>query len=225
MTSVRTSPASSPSSPSSPWSSPTAASPASLDLSVCCPRHHTHRVPTLPPSALFPRHGRPQNDVLEPRISHKVVALLHSKLDWTYHKGLNAAEDSYAQVPVARTCPRSVFLQNVATCAESGAELISSLLEDPGVSEFWQCRPFKNMNTVPAVVQNSPQRRNFEMRKLEIVITWSQDPLLFHISIICTNTWAHFPPVPRRPGYCEYAFFYFSLVSSYSNIFAKRAPH
>ncbi|TFK79262.1 manganese superoxide dismutase [Polyporus arcularius HHB13444] len=149
-------------------------------------------------------------DALEPHISGKIMELHHSKHHQAYVNGLNAAEEAYAKAAAPKEqiklqsalkfnggghINHSLFWKNLAPQSQGGGELTSGPLKDAIVADFGSVDAFKKkMNTVTAAIQGSGWGwlgYNPDTKKLEIVTTPNQDPLLSHVPIIGIDIWEH----------------------------------
>ncbi|TBU26582.1 superoxide dismutase mitochondrial [Dichomitus squalens] len=159
-------------------------------------------------------HTLPQLDypynALEPHISGQIMELHHKKHHQTYVNGLNAAEEAYAKTdsPKERIklqsalkfnggghINHSLFWKNLAPAGQGGGELSAGPLKEKIEADFGSVDAFKKkLNTVTAAVQGSGWGwlgYNPETKKLEIVTTPNQDPLLSHVPIIGIDIWEH----------------------------------
>ncbi|KAF8591729.1 manganese superoxide dismutase [Ramaria rubella] len=147
-------------------------------------------------------------DALEPHISQEIMKLHHTKHHQTYVNGLNAAEEKYAATSDVKQritlqaalkfnggghINHSLFWKNLApagpTNQASGA-LKEALEKDYGSFESFK----KSMNEKTAAIQGSGWGwlgYNSALKKLEIVTTANQDPLLTHVPIIGIDIWEH----------------------------------
>ncbi|KAH9884413.1 superoxide dismutase mitochondrial [Cubamyces lactineus] len=149
-------------------------------------------------------------DALEPHISGQIMELHHKKHHQAYVNGLNAAEESYAKAPSPKDqiklqpalkfnggghINHSLFWKNLAPESQGGGQLPQGPLKDALVADFGSVDAFKKkMNTVTAGIQGSGWGwlgYNPETKKLEIVTTANQDPLLSHVPIIGIDIWEH----------------------------------
>ncbi|KAH9939087.1 superoxide dismutase mitochondrial [Epithele typhae] len=149
-------------------------------------------------------------DALEPHIAAKIMELHHSKHHQAYVSGLNAAEESYATAPSPKEQIRlqaalkfnggghinhSLFWKNLAPAGMGGGQLADGPLKAALEADFGSVEAFKKkMNTVTAGIQGSGWGwlgYNPETKKLEIVTTANQDPLLTHVPIIGIDIWEH----------------------------------
>ncbi|EJF61484.1 manganese and iron superoxide dismutase [Dichomitus squalens LYAD-421 SS1] len=159
-------------------------------------------------------HTLPQLDypynALEPHISGQIMELHHKKHHQTYVNGLNAAEEAYAKTdsPKERIklqsalkfnggghINHSLFWKNLAPQSQGGGELPAGALKEKIEADFGSVDAFKKkFNTVTAAIQGSGWGwlgYNPETKKLEIVTTPNQDPLLSHVPIIGVDIWEH----------------------------------
>ncbi|KAI0743153.1 manganese superoxide dismutase [Daedaleopsis nitida] len=149
-------------------------------------------------------------DALEPHISGKIMELHHSKHHQAYVSGLNTAEEAYAKAPSPKEqiklqaalkfnggghINHSLFWKNLSPQSQGGGELATGPLKDALQADFGSVDAFKKkMNTVTAAIQGSGWGwlgYNPETKKLEIVTTANQDPLLSHVPIIGIDIWEH----------------------------------
>ncbi|PPQ99300.1 hypothetical protein CVT24_009168 [Panaeolus cyanescens] len=158
-------------------------------------------------------------NALEPYISEEIMKLHHDKHHATYVNGLNAAEEAYAATD--STAKRiqlqsalkfnggghinhSLFWKNLAPASETGGKLKSGgALEKAIVRDFGSVEDFKKkFNTATAAIQGSGWGwlgYDPATKKLEIVTTANQDPLLSHVPIIGVDIWEHYKNV--KPDY------------------------
>jgi len=149
-------------------------------------------------------------DALEPYISEEIMRLHHTKHHQAYVNGLNAAEEQYAkadsttrQISLQSALKfnggghinHSLFWANLAPTNANGGQLTSGPLEKALVRDFGSVEEFKKIfNITTGAVQGSGWGwlgyAKFS-RKLEIVTTANQDPLLSHIPIIGVDVWEH----------------------------------
>ncbi|KAG8899471.1 hypothetical protein FRB99_006698 [Tulasnella sp. 403] len=159
-----------------------------------------HTLPELPYSY----------DALEPHISKEIMTLHHQKHHQAYVNGLNDAEKKYAETTsVAEQITlqtalkfnggghinHSLFWSNLAPSSAGGGALKEGNLKDAIVRDFGSVEKFKeSMNAKTAAIQGSGWGWlgfNKTTRKLEIVTTPNQDPLLSHVPIIGIDIWEH----------------------------------
>ncbi|KAI0049200.1 manganese superoxide dismutase [Auriscalpium vulgare] len=159
-----------------------------------------HTLPDLPYSY----------DALEPHISAQIMELHHSKHHQTYVNGLNAAEQSYAQAPSVKEqiklqsalkfnggghINHSLFWKNLTPTSEGGGKLADGALKSAIERDFGGVEEFKQkFNAATAAIQGSGWGwlgYNSTTKKLEIVTTANQDPLLSHVPIIGIDIWEH----------------------------------
>jgi len=157
-------------------------------------------------------------DALEPAISQEIMKLHHQKHHQTYVTGLNTAEESLHKLQSSPDTPdtvkqlialqpalkfnggghinHSLFWKNLApyqseeTKLKSGGTLESKIKEDFGGLDQLK----KELNTKTAAVQGSGWGwlgYNKSTKKLEIVTTPNQDPLLSHVPIVGIDIWEH----------------------------------
>jgi len=150
-------------------------------------------------------------NALEPHISEEIMKLHHTKHHQTYVNGLNAAEESYAKAKGPKEqialqaalkfnggghINHTLFWTNLApasnpTTSVSSAPKLSEEIE----ATFGSFDTFKKtFNTKTAAVQGSGWGwlgYNAATKKLEIVTTANQDPLISHTPIIGIDIWEH----------------------------------
>ncbi|KAF8343147.1 manganese superoxide dismutase [Cantharellus anzutake] len=149
-------------------------------------------------------------DALEPFISKEIMNLHHKKHHQAYVNGLNAAEESYAKSQSAKErialqpslrfnggghINHSLFWTNLAPVSTGGGELGAGGLKTAIERDFGSLEELKRrFNTETAAIQGSGWGwlgLNKSLKKLEIVTTPNQDPLLSHIPIIGVDIWEH----------------------------------
>ncbi|KAF8878096.1 Mn superoxide dismutase [Infundibulicybe gibba] len=149
-------------------------------------------------------------DALEPHISGEIMKLHHQKHHQTYVNGLNAAEESYAKSDSTKEqimlqsalkfnggghINHSLFWKNLAPANGLGGKLESGPLKSALERDFGSVEAFKkSFNTKTAAIQGSGWGwlgYNTDTKKLEIVTTANQDPLISHIPIIGVDIWEH----------------------------------
>jgi len=149
-------------------------------------------------------------DALEPAISKEIMELHHKKHHQTYVNGLNAAEESFAKTPSVKErislqsalkfnggghINHSLFWKNLAPSSEGGGQLSEGPLKTAIVRDFGSVEDFKKaFNAQTAAIQGSGWGwlgYNSTSKKLEIVTTANQDPLLSHTPIIGVDIWEH----------------------------------
>ncbi|KAE9406537.1 manganese superoxide dismutase [Gymnopus androsaceus JB14] len=168
----------------------------------------------LAPSASASLHTLPElpyaYDALEPHISEEIMTLHHQKHHQTYVNGLNAAEESYAKAPSVKArialqaalkfnggghINHSLFWKNLAPEKGDGGKLADGPLKSAIERDFGSLDAFKkDFNAKTAAVQGSGWGwlgYNSATKKLEIVTTSNQDPLLTHTPIIGVDIWEH----------------------------------
>ncbi|KAI6114104.1 manganese superoxide dismutase [Pisolithus sp. B1] len=142
-------------------------------------------------------------DALEPHISRQIMELHHTKHHQTYVNALNAAEIAYAKASTPKErialqaalrfnggghINHSLFWENLAPASANGGVLRDGPLREAIV-------PFQNtFNTTTAGIQGSGWGwlgLNPSSKRLEIVTTANQDPLLSHVPIIGVDIWEH----------------------------------
>ncbi|KAF4613318.1 hypothetical protein D9613_011070 [Agrocybe pediades] len=142
-------------------------------------------------------------DALEPYIATEIMTLHHTKHHQTYVNGLNAAEEAYAsadstakKISLQSHINHSLFWKNLAPAKEGGGKLVSGgALEKALVKDFGSVEEFKKtMNAKTAAIQGSGWGwlgYDPVAKKLEVVTTPNQDPLLSHVPIIGIDIWEH----------------------------------
>jgi len=138
------------------------------------------------------------------------MELHHSKHHQAYVNGLNAAEEAYVKAPSTREkialqaalkfnggghINHSLFWKNLVPVKEGGGKLKDGKLKVALERDFGSVDAFKTqMNTTTAGIQGSGWGwlgYNPKTKKLEIVTTPNQDPLLTHVPIIGIDIWEH----------------------------------
>ncbi|KAI5119687.1 hypothetical protein M0805_003574 [Coniferiporia weirii] len=149
-------------------------------------------------------------DALEPHISKEIMTLHHTKHHQTYVNGLNTAEDAYAKTDNTKAkislqsalkfnggghINHSLFWRNLAPASEDGGKLSDGPLKEAIEKDFGTVDKFKHeMNTKTAAIQGSGWGwlgYNPSTKKLEVVTTPNQDPLLSHVPLIGIDIWEH----------------------------------
>ncbi|KAI0682801.1 manganese and iron superoxide dismutase [Cytidiella melzeri] len=149
-------------------------------------------------------------DALEPHISGQIMELHHAKHHQTYVNGLNTAEEAYAKASSPKEqiklqaalkfnggghINHTLFWKNLAPASHGGGELSAGPLKEALERDFGSVEEFKSkMNTATAAIQGSGWGwlgYNPNTKKLEIVTTANQDPLLTHTPIIGIDIWEH----------------------------------
>ncbi|KAH6910704.1 manganese superoxide dismutase [Coprinopsis sp. MPI-PUGE-AT-0042] len=149
-------------------------------------------------------------DALEPHISKEIMELHHQKHHQTYVNGLNAAEEAYAKAPSVKEqialqaaikfnggghINHSLFWKNLAPASEDGGKLAEGPLKKAIEKDFGSVEDFKKkFNTTTAAIQGSGWGwlgYNSGSKKLEVVTTSNQDPLITHVPIIGVDIWEH----------------------------------
>ncbi|WWC91860.1 uncharacterized protein L201_006807 [Kwoniella dendrophila CBS 6074] len=153
-------------------------------------------------------------DALEPSISSEIMTLHHTKHHQTYVNGLNAAEESLQKLQASNDVKgaialqpalkfnggghinHSLFWKNLAPTGSNQAKFPSSgALYDQVQADFGGFENLKKeVNTKTAGVQGSGWGwlgYNKGTKKLEVVTTANQDPLLSHVPIIGIDIWEH----------------------------------
>jgi Fe-Mn family superoxide dismutase len=161
---------------------------------------HKHTLPELPYAY----------DALEPHISKEIMTLHHTKHHQTYVTGLNAAEEQYASTSTPKQrialqaalkfnggghINHSLFWKNLAPASEDGGKLPEGKLKELVERDFGSFDQLKkDMNAKTAAIQGSGWGwlgYNTSTKKLEIVTTANQDPLLSHVPLIGIDIWEH----------------------------------
>ncbi|PCH37083.1 manganese superoxide dismutase [Wolfiporia cocos MD-104 SS10] len=149
-------------------------------------------------------------DALEPHISGQIMKLHHQKHHQTYVNGLNAAEESYTKASSPKEkillqpalkfnggghINHSLFWRNLAPQSQGGGQLSAGPFKDAIDAEFGGFDGLKKkLNAATAAIQGSGWGwlgYNPTTKKLEIVTTANQDPLLSHVPIIGIDIWEH----------------------------------
>ncbi|KAI9463915.1 manganese superoxide dismutase [Russula earlei] len=149
-------------------------------------------------------------NALQPHISAEIMELHHSKHHQAYVNGLNAAEEAYTKAPSTRErialqaalkfnggghINHSLFWKNLAPVKQGGGQLKHGGLKAALERDFGSVDAFKKQfNATTAAIQGSGWGwlgYNSKTKKLEIVTTPNQDPLLTHVPIIGIDIWEH----------------------------------
>ncbi|PBK64829.1 manganese and iron superoxide dismutase [Armillaria solidipes] len=153
-------------------------------------------------------------DALEPFISRQIMELHHKKHHQTYVNALNAAEAAYAKASSAKErialqaalkfnggghINHSLFWKNLAPAHSegkgNGGVLPAGSLKDAIEKTFGSLDALKKeFNTTTAGIQGSGWGwlgLNPTTKRLEIITTANQDPLLTHVPIIGVDIWEH----------------------------------
>ncbi|TCD62744.1 hypothetical protein EIP91_006442 [Steccherinum ochraceum] len=149
-------------------------------------------------------------DALEPHISGEIMTLHHTKHHQTYVNGLNAAEEAYAKTETAKEriqsqaalkfnggghINHSLFWKNLAPTSEGGGKLQDGPLKQAIERDFGSLEELKKqLNSTTAAIQGSGWGwlgYNQTTKKLEVITTSNQDPLLSHTPIIGIDIWEH----------------------------------
>ncbi|KAF7366423.1 Superoxide dismutase [Mycena sanguinolenta] len=149
-------------------------------------------------------------NALEPYISEEIMTLHHKKHHQTYVTGLNAAEEAYGKSTSVQEkiglqaaikfnggghINHSLFWKNLAPAAHDGGKLSAGALKSAIERDFGSVEDFKkSFNAKTAAIQGSGWGwlgYNATMKKLEIVTTANQDPLITHTPIIGVDIWEH----------------------------------
>ncbi|EMD36324.1 hypothetical protein CERSUDRAFT_115269 [Gelatoporia subvermispora B] len=150
------------------------------------------------------------HDALEPHISGQIMKLHHEGHHKAYVTGLNTAEEAYAKASTPKAkinllpalkfnggghINHTLFWKNLAPVSQGGGDLSQGPLKDALEADFGSVDAFKKkMNTVTAAIQGSGWGwlgYNPSTKKLEVVTTANQDPLLSHVPIIGIDIWEH----------------------------------
>ncbi|KAJ3887934.1 Mn superoxide dismutase [Lentinula edodes] len=149
-------------------------------------------------------------NALEPFISEEIMTLHHQKHHQTYVNGLNAAEELYAKSPSVKEqitlhaalkfnggghINHTLFWKNLAPASGDGGKLADGPLKTAIESDFGSVDNFKKVfSAKTAAIQGSGWGwlgYNSDTKKLEIVTTANQDPLLSHTPLIGIDIWEH----------------------------------
>lgn len=149
-------------------------------------------------------------NALEPYISEEIMKLHHQKHHQTYVNGLNAAEETYAKSDSTREkialqsalkfnggghINHSLFWKNLAPSNTDGGKLADGPLKKAIERDFGSVEDFKKkFNATTAAIQGSGWGWlgfNESSKKLEIVTTANQDPLISHTPILGVDIWEH----------------------------------
>ncbi|THH16540.1 hypothetical protein EUX98_g9289 [Antrodiella citrinella] len=149
-------------------------------------------------------------DALEPHISGEIMTLHHTKHHQTYVNGLNAAEDAYVKTDSTKDriklqaalkfnggghINHSLFWKNLAPATQGGGQLHDGPLKAAIERDFGSLGKLKEkMNATTAAIQGSGWGwlgYNQATKKLEVVTTANQDPLLSHVPIVGIDIWEH----------------------------------
>ncbi|KAF5350377.1 hypothetical protein D9758_012471 [Tetrapyrgos nigripes] len=152
-------------------------------------------------------------DALEPYISGEIMTLHHTKHHQTYVNGLNSAESAYASASTPKQrialqaalkfnggghINHSLFWKNLAPSPEkggNGGQLKDGNLKKAIESIWGSVDNFKKeFNTTTAGIQGSGWGWvgvNPGSKRLEIITTANQDPLITHTPVIGVDIWEH----------------------------------
>lgn len=138
------------------------------------------------------------------------MTLHHTKHHQTYVNGLNAAEESYAKSDSIKQqialqpalkfnggghINHSLFWKNLAPSNAQGGKLKDGKLKSALERDFGSVEGFKTkFNAATAAIQGSGWGwlgYNSSTKKLEVVTTANQDPLISHTPIIGVDIWEH----------------------------------
>ncbi|KAI6121052.1 manganese superoxide dismutase [Pisolithus croceorrhizus] len=132
-----------------------------------------------------------------PYISRQIMELHHTKHHQTY---ASTPKERIALQAALRFnggghINHSLFWENLAPASANGGVLRDGPLKEAIVSTFGSVETFKTaFNTTTAGIQGSGWGwlgLNPASRRLEIVTTANQDPLLSHVPIIGVDIWEH----------------------------------
>ncbi|KAF8639190.1 hypothetical protein AX17_001676 [Amanita inopinata Kibby_2008] len=159
-----------------------------------------HTLPDLP----YPYNA------LEPYISEEIMKLHHQKHHQAYVNGLNVAEEAYSKTDSTKEkislqsalkfnggghINHSLFWNNLSPKSELGGKLENGPLQKAIERDFGSIEDFKKkFNTATAAIQGSGWGwlgYNLSTKKLEIVTTPNQDPLISHVPLIGVDIWEH----------------------------------
>ncbi|KAN0079855.1 Manganese/iron superoxide dismutase [Tylopilus felleus] len=149
-------------------------------------------------------------NALEPHISEQIMKLHHTRHHLGYVNGLNAAEKAYAETTSTREkialqsalkfnggghINHSLFWTNLSPVNRDGGKLVEGPLKQALERDFGSIEEFKaKFNATTAAIQGSGWGwlgYNPSTKKLEIVTTANQDPLISHVPIIGVDIWEH----------------------------------
>ncbi|GJJ08571.1 hypothetical protein Clacol_002790 [Clathrus columnatus] len=147
-------------------------------------------------------------NALEPYISEEIMKLHHQKHHQTYVNGLNTAKEKYEKSTDVREqislqaaikfnggghINHSLFWKNLAPAGSTNKP--TGALKEAIDRDFGSLDALKkSMNERTAAIQGSGWGwlgYNKDLKKLEIVTTANQDPLLSHVPIIGIDIWEH----------------------------------
>jgi len=157
-------------------------------------------------------------NALEPYISAQIMELHHAKHHQAYVNGLNAAEEAYAKAPSTHErislqpalkfnggghINHSLFWKNLTPVKQGGGQLKDGKLKAALERDFGSVDGFKKQfNATTAGIQGSGWGwlgYSSKTKKLEIVTTANQDPLLSACCcILIFLFFFRFPSVIRR---------------------------
>jgi len=149
-------------------------------------------------------------NALEPYISKEIMELHHTKHHQTYVNGLNTAEAAFLRATSIKErvslqpalkfnggghINHSLFWRNLSPASEDGGKLPDGPLKEALIADFGGVEEFKKrMNAITGAIQGSGWGwlgYSKSTKKLEIVTTANQDPLLSHEPIIGIDIWEH----------------------------------
>ncbi|KAI9573432.1 manganese superoxide dismutase [Boletus coccyginus] len=149
-------------------------------------------------------------NALEPHISEQIMKLHHLKHHQAYVNGLNAAEKAYGESSSTRAqialqsalkfnggghINHSLFWTNLSPANKDGGKLTDGPLKRALERDFGSVEEFKaKFNATTAAIQGSGWGwlgYNSTTKKLEIVTTANQDPLISHVPILGVDIWEH----------------------------------
>ncbi|KAM6501058.1 manganese superoxide dismutase [Amanita muscaria] len=149
-------------------------------------------------------------NALEPYISEEIMKLHHQKHHQAYVTGLNAAEEAYAKTDSTKEkivlqsalkfnggghINHSLFWKNLSPKSDLGGKLENGALKQAIECDFGSVEDFKKkFNATTAGIQGSGWGwlgYNPSTKKLELVTTPNQDPLMSHVPILGVDIWEH----------------------------------
>ncbi|WWD19797.1 hypothetical protein CI109_104261 [Kwoniella shandongensis] len=189
-----------------------------ITLARVAPRVAIRAAPLRSFAAMRSKHTLPElpyaYDALEPSISSEIMTLHHTKHHQTYVNGLNAAEETLSKLQASGDVKAAIALQpalkfnggghinhslfwkNLAPHGSAQAKPpTSGALYDQIQADFGGLENLRQeVNTKTAAVQGSGWGwlgYNKATKKLEVVTTANQDPLLSHVPILGIDIWEH----------------------------------
>ncbi|KAF8837145.1 Mn superoxide dismutase [Paxillus ammoniavirescens] len=149
-------------------------------------------------------------NALEPYISEQIMTLHHTKHHQTYVNGLNAAEEAYSKSTSTKEkialqaalkfnggghINHSLFWNNLSPASKDGGKLADGPLKQALERDFGSVEDFKKkFNATTAAIQGSGWGWlgfNPATKKLELVTTANQDPLISHTPVLGVDIWEH----------------------------------